>query len=188
MKPEKKNRLMREAAEVSRANCGFIHVEIVDGVPQQIISGDFHAILFGVVGVVNRIAEITHQDFIETLSAVMAAKSFGSYDNMMNEMGVDKGYKNPETIPGEDWQAEWMEQTRLEAEKAANIEVAKLKIQLAKTQKEAQSLAEQLRLVKNKAEKDRTNAAEEKRKITKECQALEARMKEMETALNGRKG
>ena len=188
MKPEKKNRLMREAAEVSRANCGFIHVEVVDGVPQQIISGDFHAILFGVVGVVNRIAELTHQDFTETLSAVMAAKSFGNYENMMNELGVDKENNPPEKIDGEDWQTEWMEQTRLEAEKAANIEVAKLKVQLAKTQKEAQSLAEQLRLVKNKAEKDRESSADKLQKLTKECQALESRMKEMETALNGRKG
>lgn len=181
MNRDKKNRLMKEAAEISRDNCGYIHAEIVNGQSEQIISGDIHAVIYGVMAIVRRLSELSGQSFKDTLTAVAVVGALGSYEEYINALGVEK--KEYETIEGEDWQEEWEKQTRLELEKAANIENAKLKVDLAKSEKLAKSLEDQLKMVKQNAEKAQQKADKRIRELTKECQALEARMKEMENAI-----
>ena len=167
-----------KAMEFCGANSCYIHTEMKDGkYPETVLCGDFHALMWGVVAEVSRMSEKMGADWYTTLGMINALHNFG-YDEITK--GLDKS--NMPTYEGTDYQEEMVKQIRLEETKRANIEVANLKVDVAKLEKENRNLTDRLALVKKESSKREETLRKEKLQISKECKELESRLREMEEA------
>lgn len=169
---------MEKAKDFCHANDCYIHTEMRNGkMPETILCGDFHAIMWGIVAEINRIGEKIGADWHTTLGMINALRHYG-YEEATR--GIDKS--DTPVIDGEDWQEQWKEAIRLEETKRANIEVANLKVDLKKAEKTISQLTNQLAYAKKEWERKETVLTQEKAELSKECKALENRMKAMEKA------
>lgn len=167
---------MEEAKKFQRTDSCYIHTEMEDGkCPKTVMCGDVMGLLWGIVAELGRVSEITHLSFKDTVAWMLTVHKFGYPE--LRERFDRPDYK---VYEGKDYEEEMIKQIRLEEEKRANIENANLKIDLKNAEKKIRQLENQLRLVKENAEKESNALKADKLKLSKECNELEARMKEME--------
>lgn len=171
-----KKRALEEAKEYCADGCGYILSVMKDGkAPELCIAGDMLALMWQTVALVERIAYKTSHSFDETFMAILSMKSVG-YEE------VNSKFKDAEIkyVEGEDWQEKWKEETKKKIKQEANIDNITLALNLAELEKRNTSLNNQLVDLK----KDYSNKLKAKddqiKALTKECMALEHRMKEME--------
>lgn len=171
-----KERVKRESAEFCTEGSGYIHSEMKDGkTPELVIAGDMLGIMWQTVALIDRIAYKTNHSFEETAMAIFSMKSVG-YES------VNTKYKNAETkyVEGEDWQEKWKEETEKKIKQEANLDNITLALNLAELEKRNTSLNNQLVDLKKDYSKKLKAKDDQIKAITKECLALEHRMKEME--------
>ncbi len=171
-----KDTLREYARQFCGQDCGIIHCEMMNGKhPEIMIGGDTVSIMWLIDGVINRLSEISGVPFEETAMTILSLTELG-YDNVQNVRKKEK----PRYYVSEDWQ----ERAKKDIEKDVKREVASesitLALNLAEMEKRNTSLNNQLVDLKKEYTKNLKTKDEQIKALTKECQALEHRMKEME--------
>lgn len=171
-----KERIKRESAEFCTEGSGYIHSEMKDGkTPELVIAGDMLAMMWQTVALIDRIAYKTGHTYEETAMAIFSMKSVG-YDAVSSKQ-KDVEVKH---IEGEDWQEDWKKETEKKIKQEANLDNITLALNLAELEKRNTSLNNQLVDLKKDYSKNLKAKDDQIKAITKECLALEHRMKEME--------
>lgn len=171
-----KERIMKEAANFMGDGDGYIHSEMKNGKsPQLVISGDIMGIMWQVCGIFNRLSEITGNSFDEVAFMTINMPKLG-YGNLKS---ITKDNKKKVYV-GEDWNEQWKKETESKLKREANMDNISLAFNLAEMEKRCTSLNNQLVDAKKKYSKDLKAKDEQIKSLTKECQSLEHRMKEME--------
>lgn len=171
-----KARVMKESAEYCNEGSGYIYSVMKDGkTPELVIAGDMLAIMWQTVALIDRVAYKTNHSFEETAMAIFSMKSVG-YES------VNSKYKDAETkyVEGEDWQEKWKEETEKKIKQEANLDNITLALNMAELEKRNTSLNNQLVDLKKDYAKNLKAKDDQIKALTKECMALEHRMKEME--------
>ena len=173
-------RLKAESSEFVSEGFGYLHSEMKNGkAPRLVMSGDIIANLWQVCGIIQRVAEITGTTFYETASLCFAMPSTGY--RKVNQM-VKQADKNPEmkVYVGEDWNEQWKKDQTKKIKREAGLESIGLALNFRELETRNASLNNQLIDLKKDHAKVIKAKDEQIQKLTKECQALEHRMKEME--------
>ena len=173
-----KERLMKEAAEFIGVGSCYIHAEMKNHkAPQILIGGDILSMMWTVGGIIKRIAEKTGHTFEDTCGMIFNIPKFG-YDEITK--AVYKDNIEFRYIEGEDWQEKWKAEKEKEIKREANLDNISLAFNLSEMEKRCTSLNNQLVDLKKDYTKNLKAKDDQIKNLTKECQALEHRMKEME--------
>lgn len=149
----------------------YIHTEMKNGRNcETVLCGDMIAMLHGIGAEINRLSELTHTTFEDTLVAVNASFKIG----LENAMEIMKG-EDRKVVEGHDWEEEWKAEKEKELSKQANLANLALKAKLKELEEDNISVHNQMEILKkkHKAEiKERDNRIQE---LTKELIDLEHR-------------
>ena len=176
-----KERHMKEAEEFIGVGSCYIHSEMKNhSAPKLLIAGDFIAMMWSVVGMINRIAYKTGHTFEQTATMIFMMPKHG-YETISKDVYKDvKDIKDIPFIEGEDWMETWKEEKEKEIKREANLDNVALAFNLAELEKRNTSLNNQIVDIQKEHKKILKAKDEQILKLTKECMALEHRMKEME--------
>lgn len=175
-----KDRIMQEASEFVNEGDGYIHSEMKNGKsPKLVISGDMLGILWQVCGIINRVSEITGTSFNETASLAFSLPSMGY--RKVSQMRKESS-KNGEMkyYVGEDWNEKWKKEQLKKIQRESSLECLSMAVNLKEMESRNASLNNQIVDLKKDHAKVIKAKDEQIQALTKECQALEHRMKEME--------
>ena len=175
-----KERLMLEANNFVGDGFGYIHSEMKNGKqPKLILCGDTIAILWQVCGIINRISEITGTTFYETASLTfnLPGTGYRKTKELLKEVNKNQEMK---VYVGEDWNEQWKKDQTKKIQREASLESIGLALSVKELETRNASLNNQLIDLKKDHAKVIKAKDEQIQKLTKECQALEHRMKEME--------
>ena len=171
-----KDRLKAEALRFSAENMGYIHCEMEKGNrPELVLAGDFLAMMYMTSGIIKRLSEITNHTYEETANLVVTMPYVG-YENIREKLKGEK-FKFKE---GHDWQDEWKAEKEKEIKREANLDNISLAFNLSEMEKRNTLLNNQLVDLKKEYTKNLKTKDEQIKALSKECKALEHRMKEME--------
>lgn len=171
-----KDRLKQEAYKFSGENMGFIHSEMEkDRRPELMISGDFISLMHMTSGIIRRISELTGNPYEMTANLVVTMPYVG-YENIREKIKGEKfSYKE-----GYDWQESWKTEKTKEIQREAQSDNIALAFNLAEMEKRNTSLNNQLVDLKKEYARNLKAKDDQIKALSKECKALEHRMKEME--------
>ncbi len=171
-----KERIKAEASRFCGENMGYIHSEMEQGKkPELMLCGDFLAMMFQTSGIIKRISELTNNPYELTANLIVKMPIVG-YENIRQKL---KG-ENFKFKEGHDWQEEWKAEKEKEIKKEANLNNISLAFNLAEMEKKNVSLNNQLVDLKKEYSRNLKAKDEQIKILSKECQVLEHRLKEME--------
>lgn len=171
-----KERLMKEASEFINEGDGYIHSEMKGGKsPKIIIGGDTLAILWQVCGIITRVCEISGTSWEQTCGLVFNYPSAGY--RKVKSMTKDCEKK---VYVGSNWNEQWKKDQMKKMQREASIESIGLAVSLKAMEEKNASLNNQLIDLKKQNLKIIKAKDEQILKLSKECQELEHRLKEME--------
>lgn len=178
-----KDELKKDCEPFNRRGASYLHAEMKPNrAPELTICGDVLGVLHCLNGFVERISYKTNQTYESTLEAMVEIRTHGFKQ-------IEELLKNeePKAIEGSDWQEEWKEAKTKEIQKKANEDNLTLALEVKRLTKLNASLNNQIVDMK-KLHESQIKARDKRIKdITKECQAYERRMKEMERMRTGSK-
>lgn len=172
-----KNKYMAEAKNFMGEGDGYLHSEMKNGkAPQLVMSGDVLATMWQVCGILTRISEITGTSFEDTCGMTFSMPKLGGYANV----STISQNKDKKVYVGDDWNEQWQADKEREIKRKNSSDSISLAFNLAEMEKRNISLNNQLVDLKKDYAKKLKAKDEQIKALSKECQALEHRLEEME--------
>lgn len=166
----------KAAKEFVGEGSGYIHSEMKNGrAPELVISGDTFAMLWQICGMFDRLSQITGLPYNEILqlTGVMHQAGYDSIKTIIKD-------EPKKFYVGDDWDEKWKADMTEQIKRENASESISLAISLAEMEKRATSLNNQLVDFKKKHTREMKAKDDQIKALTKECNSLEHRMKEME--------